>query len=69
MEIHDEGILSDFLFGMKKGACAPFSCEINIAVNYLAITYAAAAFFLPITLPMSGQKSNNNARDVIPPTK
>lgn len=65
MEIHDDGILSDFLFGMKKGANAPFPFEIAIAS---VISYAAAAFFLPITLPISGQKSNNNARDVIPPT-
>ena len=32
MEIHDEGILSDFLFGMKKGACAPFYCP-NLAFD------------------------------------
>jgi hypothetical protein len=32
MEIHDEGILSDFLFGMKKGAYAPF-CYPKLAFD------------------------------------
>ena len=32
-------------------------------------TIYAATFFLPITLLIIGQKSNSNARDVMPPTK
>jgi hypothetical protein len=51
---------------MKKGAYAPFPFEIAISS---VISYAAAAFFLPITLPINGQKSNNKATEVIPATK
>jgi len=70
MEIHDDEILSEFcisfIFGMKKGAYAPFSFEIAIASVF---SYAAAAFFLPTNLPINGQNSNSSARDVMPPTK
>lgn len=71
MEIHDEGILSEFcvslVFRMKKGANAPFPFEIAIAS--VSLFYAAAAFFLPITLPINGQKRSNKANEVMPPTK
>jgi hypothetical protein len=69
MEIHDGGILSEFcisfIFGMKKGAYAPFPFEIAISSVFL---YAAAAFFLPMILPIKGQNRRINARDVMPPT-
>ena len=71
MEIHDGWILSQFcvsfVFRMKKGADAPFPFEIAIAS--ISLFYAAAAFFLPITLPINGQKRSNNAKEVMPPTK
>ncbi len=39
MEIHDGGILSEFcisfIFGMKKGADAPFPFEIAISSEFL----------------------------------
>ena len=69
MEIHDGGILSEFctssIFGMKKGADAPFPFEIAISSVF---PYAAAAFFLPTNLPINGQKRSTKAKDVMPPT-
>jgi hypothetical protein len=70
MEIHDGGILSEFcisfIFGMKKGADAPFPFEIAISSVFL---YAAAAFFLPTNLPINGQKRSNIAIEEMPATK
>ena len=40
MEIHCDVSLSDFLFGMKKGAFAPFSCEITISSDVLMLLQA-----------------------------
>ena len=50
----------------KKGACAP---GLLSQTGFEPVELYAAAFFLPITLPMTGQKSSNKAIEVIAATK